>query len=87
MQTMLLQNWVQGQSPVEGCGQKLKHFDICKNTILSIICLRFYVLLDTNTGLNFLFVVDVLPLGKCPGLSLAPCRYTTATAWHDETIL
>ena len=42
--------------------------------------LRFDVLLDTNTGLNFLFIVEVPPFGKChPGgppptlLSLRHC--------------
>jgi len=42
--------------------------------------LRFYVLLDTNTGLNFLFIVEVPPLGKCrPGRSPIPFRCATAS--------
>jgi len=53
-----------------------------KTFILSIICsyiaefkLRFYILLDTNTGLNFLFIIKVLPLVKChPG---QPPPFTT----------
>ena len=74
MQIMLLQNWVQGQSPNrESGGRRILSSE--KNTVLCIICsyvaefkLRFYVLLGTNTGLNFLFIIDVPPLGKCcPG--------------------
>jgi len=35
--------------------------------------LRFYVPLNTNTGLNFLFIVEVPPLGKCrPGRPYRP---------------
>jgi len=59
-----------------------------QNTISSIICsyiaefkLRFYVLLDTNTGLNlnFLLIVEVPSLGKCsPGRPHSPpFRYAT----------
>jgi len=39
--------------------------------------LRGSPLLDTNTGLNFLFIVEVPPLGKCRPGRPGPCCYAT----------
>ena len=64
----------------------LKHYFI--NNLHSYIAefkLRFYVLLDTNTGLNFLFIVEVPPLGKCRPRQLAPPTfcYATEIRWFE----